>query len=343
MPQNQKRNKTVVDTYPVIAEPAFISTPLQEQAYLRLKEMIESGQIQAGDRLLEAQVANAFGISRSPARRALALLCEENLLEAHGKRGYHVAGKIVEGASIGRPAPLGAIKLTVPRQWEVIYKQVEQELFMVMLFESVRINDVRLAQHYDVSRTVTRDLLAHMHGVGMVAKDAVGHWVARRLTPERIRHLYHLRAILEPIALVGAATYIPRSVLEGFQANIRLAFDSSPPDSDLFDQIENDLHIRALGFCPNKEIMMALSRTHFLFGPTRYLSNQLLGIPLDMIRAAISEHSAIIELLLEGKPKRAAQALHKHLDVAVDRWLLRFEAKSEPIRIKLPPYLAKVE
>ena len=191
MPQIRKK-KSIANSSSATGS---IALPLQEQAYQRLKEMIGNGHIRGGDRLMEAQVANAFGISRSPARHALSLLCEDKLLEAYGKRGYRVVGR-VGSAAVNRLAELEVIKLTVPRQWEVIYKQVEQELFVAMLLESVRINDVRLAQHYDVSRTVTRDLLAHMHGVGMISKDTVGHWVAQRVTPERIRHLYELRSIL---------------------------------------------------------------------------------------------------------------------------------------------------
>ncbi|SHI13613.1 GntR family transcriptional regulator [Pollutimonas bauzanensis] len=317
-------------------------TSLQEQTYTLLREMITKGQIQPGDRLMEAQVAHAFGISRSPARHALTLLCKDKLVEAHGKRGYHVSGKPA-GTQHNRMARLELVKLTVPRQWELIYKEVEQDLIIRMLFGSVRINEMRLAQHYDVSRTVTRDLLAHMHGVGMISKDIAGHWVARQVTPERIRHLYELRSILEPQALLGSAPYLPASLLDEFRGNILSALENGTIDSAHFDHVENDLHVRALSFCPNKEILGALNRTHFLFGPTRYLTNEFLGIPLELIREAIEEHKEIIDLLIAKKPEQSAQALQKHLSAAVDRWLLRFEITAKMAKLKLPPYLTRLD
>lgn len=312
---------------------------LQQQAYLILKERIKEGELQAGDRLLEVHVANAFGISRSPARHALAMLHNEKLLVENGKRGYYVAGNGVRSDN-ERLAPISPQKLTVPRQWELIYKKVEQDLFVFMLFGSVRINDVRLAEHYDVSRTVTRDLLAHMHGLGIIAKAPSGHWIAHRITPERIRDLYELRALLEPRALSTAASYIPRSMLTEFRRNIERARLTSPPDSSRFDQIERDLHIRALSFCSNKEILTALGRTHILFGPTRYLYNQLLGIPKDLIQAAIEEHHQIIEHLIDGEIELAANGLRQHLEAAVSRWLLRFNITVEKTTVDLPLYLS---
>ena len=60
---------------PTNAEPAIAGkNSIQDRAYARLKAMIDEGRLLAGERLLEAQVAKAFGISRSPARHALRLL-----------------------------------------------------------------------------------------------------------------------------------------------------------------------------------------------------------------------------------------------------------------------------
>ncbi|MGB6102910.1 MAG: GntR family transcriptional regulator [Pusillimonas sp.] len=335
MPQS-KTNNLVADTSNIAQEG---QTSLQQQAYMILKEQIQEGEIQAGERLMEVHVANAFGISRSPARHALAMLHKEKLLEENGKRGYYVAGNSVK-SPCEQLASIRQQKLTVPRQWELIYKQVEQDLFVFMLVGSVRINDVRLAEHYDVSRTVTRDLLAHMHGLGMITKDPSGHWIAHRITPERIRDLYELRAILEPKALAGAAAHIPAPLLMEFRRNIERARLSAPLDSSRFDQIESDLHIRALNFCPNREILTALRRTHILFGPTRYLYNQLLGIPTDLIQAAIEEHQTIIEHLMAGRVGDASRGLQEHLEAAVSRWLLRFNITAQKTVIELPPYLS---
>lgn len=318
------------------------ASSLQDQAYDHLKRLIKSGQIAPGDRLLEAHVVKAFGVSRSPARRALEALCREHLIEEHGKRGYRVCGAATAEGD-GRLAPLSPVKISQPRQWERMYSEVEQELLAKVLFGAVRINDSRLAQTYGVSRTVTRDLLARMHGVGLISKDEAGHWIAEQVTPQRIRHLYEMRELLEPQTLIDAAPFVPHAVLVQARENVLAALRGSPIDGALFDQVETDLHLEILSYSPNKEVLGALRRTHLLFAPTRHLFDPLLGIPLGMIEEALKEHLVIIDLLLENKAKKAASLLRRHLEDAVARWLGRFEVAARTGKITFPPYLAPLD
>jgi DNA-binding GntR family transcriptional regulator len=189
------------------ASPAEELASLRDQTYTLLKRMIDDGRLQPGERIMEAQLVKAFGVSRSPARRALQMLRDEQLILEHGKRGYKVAGHPTRSG--GPMAALDPVRLSQPRQWERVYSKVEQELYAHLLYGSVRINEVRLAQHFNVSRSVTRDVLARMHGLGLIVKDGAGHWIAEKMTPLRIQHLYEMRQLLEPAALLQAAPHIP--------------------------------------------------------------------------------------------------------------------------------------
>lgn len=311
------------------------ATSLREKAYDALKAMIEEGKIQPGERLLEAQVVKAFGISRSPARQALEALSRDRLIIGHDRRGYLVAG----ASDTRRPAHLKPVKLSQPRQWERIYSEVEQELLAGILFGSVRINDQKLAQHYDVSRTVTRDLLARMHGVGLISKDRYGHWISDRVTPERIAHLYEVRVLLEPDMLRQAAPFVPKDFLADARDHILTTLADSPIDSGRFDKVETDLHIDILGHAPNKEVLHALRRSHLLFGPTRHLLDPILSIPLSMIEDALNEHLLIIDHLIANKVDDAARALRTHLEDAIARWMGRFEGATRICAVQMPPYL----
>ncbi|MBE7202902.1 MAG: GntR family transcriptional regulator, partial [Parafilimonas terrae] len=144
---------------------------LQDRIYAHLKVGISEGRIVPGTRLLESQLARTFGVSRSPARGALNALAAERLVAEDGARGYRVAGIAAAGEG-DATTPLDPAPMPHQRRWETLYGAVEQEIYAQILFRSVRVNDLRLAQHYGVSRTVTRDLLARMDGVGLVTKDA---------------------------------------------------------------------------------------------------------------------------------------------------------------------------
>jgi GntR family transcriptional regulator of vanillate catabolism len=56
----------------------------------RLREMILSGELQAGERVTETGLAERLKISRTPIRNALPALAAEGFLESVGKRGYSV-------------------------------------------------------------------------------------------------------------------------------------------------------------------------------------------------------------------------------------------------------------
>src|SRR5512144_419492 len=63
---------------------------LTEQVVLKLRELILSGELQAGQRVAEIPVSERLGVSRTPVREALTVLAQEGLLDVAGKRGYQV-------------------------------------------------------------------------------------------------------------------------------------------------------------------------------------------------------------------------------------------------------------
>ena len=60
------------------------------QAQQRLRELIVSGTLAPGERLLEVPLAERLGVSRTPVRAALLRLAEEGLLDAASTGGYRV-------------------------------------------------------------------------------------------------------------------------------------------------------------------------------------------------------------------------------------------------------------
>jgi len=62
----------------------------QTQAVLRIREMILRHTLRPGERVVEARLATALGMSRTPVRQALPLLAQEGLLTRQSTRGYVV-------------------------------------------------------------------------------------------------------------------------------------------------------------------------------------------------------------------------------------------------------------
>jgi len=70
-------------------EEAWMSKPGQ-MVLVALRKMIASGELAAGERLMEVPTAELFGVSRMPVRMAFRTLEQEGLLVRFGGRGFQV-------------------------------------------------------------------------------------------------------------------------------------------------------------------------------------------------------------------------------------------------------------
>ncbi len=256
-------------------------------------------------------------------------------------RGYQVAGR-PKAEDIGRIASLEVLRISPLPQWERVYKKLEQELCIRVLFDSVRIIEAPLAEYFGVSRTVARDVLGRMHSVGVLHKDGLGRWIAQRASAEKIRELFEMRTILEPEALLRAAPLVSREELELIRNNVQSAISGGPVEIGAIGQLETDLHIDLLASCPNQEIIKALDRTHLLFVPSLYLLNPSLSVPEGAMDDALDEHLEIIDQLPKENYREAAAALRVHLKEAASRWLRRFEVFAKADRSPMPSYLVSL-
>lgn len=68
----------------------IIAENLNQKAYERIKEAILQNELLPGTRLVDSQIAEMFGISRTPVRDAIQILTREGLVENKEKKGYYV-------------------------------------------------------------------------------------------------------------------------------------------------------------------------------------------------------------------------------------------------------------
>src|SRR5262245_27340459 len=134
-----------------------------EALYLRferiLRRSIDNATLPAGTVLLEGPLAEILGSSRAPVRQALMQLQGAELVERFEGRGYRVGG---DGAGVRR-VKLSAEMLDIDEApetlkrsfaWQGIYEEVERMIIHRSAFGSHRVNELELARHYNVGRTV---------------------------------------------------------------------------------------------------------------------------------------------------------------------------------------------
>src|SRR5919112_2082931 len=75
---------------PVRSDPIRVDS-VADLAYERIRGYVLVGEIAPGERLGQVELAERFGISRTPVREALRRLAGESLVDFHSNRGFRVA------------------------------------------------------------------------------------------------------------------------------------------------------------------------------------------------------------------------------------------------------------
>lgn len=314
------------------------SPRLYQRAFDILAAQIEDGSLPVDTGLTETAVASRFGISRAPARRALADLEKAGFVTRTENRGLVVSAGPYRRAASSRPEGSGKLsgtdaeKLVSLPSWERIHGEVEAEIIARISFASWRVNEAELARHYRVSRTVARDVIARLQQGGLVQKDDSSRWYAPALTADHVGELYELRWMLEPVALTKAAPKLPVDLLLRMRAELeRSLADTATVEGEVLDALEHDLHVVLLGHCGNRALMQAITYPQSLLIAHRFLYRWTSRLFAQ--EPFLPEHLDIVEMLQKGRTEDAADRLEAHLRVSRDRAIARIDviaAGSQP-------------
>ncbi len=308
-----------------------------------LSRRIGDGTLAEGTVLLEGPLAELFRSSRSPVKQAFAQLEAAGLVRRFGGRGVAVGPAT---------APLKRVKLTPEllgldqssadppktRAWQALYYGVERDLILHSVFGRFRVNELALARHLGVGRTVARDVLTQAQSLGILAKDGTAHWSLVPLGEERFAELYELRILLEPVVLKSAVPHIPPAVLDGMERDLlRVAGAPSGASVAELDRLEDDLHVRCLAFGNKPELVGALQRTRRIVVAGKHIQAALRRAPL--IDPFMEEHLEIVRAVRAGEAGRAGVAMAVHLASSRDKAAERLEHFHKGNAITPVPYI----
>lgn len=290
-----------------------------------LRSNIADGVLMEGLVLVEGPIAEIMQMSRAPVQRALQRLETEGLVHRFDGRGYLVGGRDSHAAPIR--ADIKSLGMVISRRadealqnrssWERIYTRVETDVAGCVVFGQYRIVEKALADHFNVSRTVVREVLSRLQERGLVRKNQSSHWIAGPLTAKTIRDHFALRRLLEPPALISAAPHLDRDRLEVLFGRLRDKEADLPhvPEESL-EEFETLLIDTCVLATPNEKLADLIRNNLLPVLASDRLLRQL-GLPSD--RAVIIEHRLIVELLLRGAVDAAGAMLDRHLDAAMNR------------------------
>lgn len=311
-----------------------------------IADAIRSGRLPAGQVLTEEPIARIVGTSRTPVRMALGALLDRGFLQRFEGRGFLVRGETqgaplrarLTGAMLGVPEDRPSEPQPVSAQR--IARDFEQSLTAVLPFGIWRISEQAAADHYDVSRTVIRELLSRLQDRGIVRKDLRSHWVIGPLTARDVANYFAIRGKLEPLALLESAPLIPAHEIADMRNRLdaELALGEEMA-TEAVEALETDLHVTLLARAPNPQLLRMIGQSQLALVINRIFAGMVGTHPFQV---AMREHVFVLEYIMRGSYAMAACALEDHLRLSAARTRQRLMTLAVFPEPEPPRYLARL-
>jgi DNA-binding GntR family transcriptional regulator len=230
--------------------------------------------------------------------------------------------------------------LNAPAEWERVLADLAAAVESCMPFGIYQISESALCEHFSVSRTVTREVLARLHERGTIRKDRASHWLAGPLSARLLDDQHEVRRLLEPAALQRAAPHLPQVMVAGMMDRLDAAAAVGPTiPPAVMERLEADLHDTCLAGQPNRRILASIAQLQGARVVNRLFATHVVQHDESDL---LAEHRLVLGHLRLGDANGAAAALRYHLDVDHDRTRDRLKVLSVFADPAVSPYLVRV-
>jgi DNA-binding GntR family transcriptional regulator len=168
------------------------------------------------------------------------------------------------------------------------------------------LNQVELAQHFNVSRVPIREALRRLQAEGLISAEAHRRAVVTGYTPERIAEIFEARALLEGHMLERAAPHLTDEHLD----RLRGLVDRLDEVADHDEWLEANAAFHEALWDLSGSVTIRAMVVQLMGQVERYLRR---GGGFDRAGEANAEHREIVEALAAGKPKQAVKVLREHI------------------------------
>lgn len=269
---------------------------------------IGMGEFGAGSHLATEALAKHFEVSRSPVREALAILCDQGIIENRRNRGFFVL------SSAGRKAGETGLEPAGSRARDPYYELAEDWLKDRIGADQT---EQAIRDRYGLTRSQAQDLLSRASREGWAEPKPGYGWKLRQVakTAEAFEDIYRFRAVIEPAALLEPSFRFDRAVAASLRrTQERLAsgdLDGLAPAA--MTAAGAEFHEGIIRMSGNPMFFHALERANQL----RRLAEYRLRVNPQRIAVQSLEHLHILDLLAMGDNLGAAHLMRRHLSGAL--------------------------
>jgi DNA-binding GntR family transcriptional regulator len=287
-----------------IASATTSPSRLQSELAARILHMLKQEGAAPGRRLVEAELCQQFGVSRTPVRGALKQLESQGIVEGRTNRGYVLATPIKEAP----PA-------------EPLNPQLEEERQLIAQIAEARNNgelltDVaqqEICRRFGVSVGMAVRVLRQLSDMGLVERKAGNGWTFLPSidSPRAQSESYAFRRLIEPACLLQPGFEADPLLLKDMRER-HIAFSRMPWRDTLavdFYDMNSQFHEQLARFSGNRYLYGAVKQQSQL----RTFLNYHWNYGVERVRESIDEHVAIIDALMSGDRAKASQLMFDHL------------------------------
>lgn len=220
---------------------------------------------------------------------------------------------------------------------EAVHEALRQAIIEQRLAPGVRLPEDAIGESFGTSRTIAREALGRLAVEGLVElKPNRGAFVANPSLEEG-RDIFVVRRGLERMVaeqLAGRLSLAEVKDLRGFVAREKAAAGANDPEAI---RLAGEFHLMLARLTGNATLIRyvteVVSRCSLILA--------MYGRP-HSAECGVSEHEAIIEMLIAGDAATAARLMDEHLEHVADRALLEPKAERNSIRDVLGSYAARL-
>lgn len=198
-----------------------------------------------------------------------------------------------------------------------IAQELEDLILNGTFRNGVRLDEVRLAERFEVSRTPLREAFQRLALSGLVELIPRRGAFVCQPGPLELMEMFEVMAELEAVCGRLAAKRIEESALDELrQANVKCQAAVDAQDCDGYYLENEKFHMIIYRESGNGFLEKEAARLHKRLKPFRRLQLRLRG----RVAQSMTEHEAIVAALTKGSPDKAANSLRGHVAVQGEKF-----------------------
>jgi len=203
------------------------------------------------------------------------------------------------------------------RRADTIANELEQLIFSGEFADGDRLDEIKLAARFGVSRTPLREAFQKLALSGLVEQLPRRGVFVRQPGPVELLEMFEVMAEIEAVCGRLAAKRISDAALETLQdANLKCQQAVETGNADTYYRENERFHHLIYKQSGNGFLEQEALRLHRRLKPFRRIQLLFRG----RMKQSMAEHKAIVTALIDADPERAANALRDHVAVQGEKF-----------------------